>query len=323
MNRVNYFNYCEERLHVLAYRIEGRGKLNFLELNLHSENFYLHLFNAMFGWNLENLNAVKQNSEAIDLIDKIGRIIIQVSATSTKAKVDSALKKDLSSYAGYSFKFILIAKDATQLRDKTYANPHKLIFTPGDDIHDVPSILRVFNTLDIDKQRTVYELIKKELGEEVSPQKVESNLATVIHILSKEDLNRDDTSGFRADPFEIDRKIEENELKRAKAIIEDYKTHHSRVDRIYSEFNLQGVNKSVSVLDSIRRDYLVNQAQCSDDDLFFKIIECVVDRVQKSSNYTPIPIDELELCVNILVVDAFIRCKIFKNPVGPNDAASR
>jgi hypothetical protein len=31
----------------------------------------------------------------------------------------------------------------------------------------------------------------------------------------------------------------------------------------------------------------------------------------------------LNLCVRILVVDAFIRCKIFKNPIKPNDAHPR
>ena len=43
-----------------------------------------------------------------------------------------------------------------------------------------------------------------------------------------------------------------------------------------------------------------------------KVIDAVIEKTQNSMNYQPIPIDELELCVNILVVDAFIRCKIFK-----------
>ena len=33
-----------------------------------------------------------------------------------------------------------------------------------------------------------------------------------------------------------------------------------------------------------------------------------------STNYDGIPFEELELCVNILVVDAFIKCKIFESP---------
>lgn len=40
--------------------------------------------------------------------------------------------------------------------------------------------------------------------------------------------------------------------------------------------------------------------------------------IQNSKNYLQIPYEELEMCVGMVVVDAFIRCKIFKNPEGYN-----
>jgi len=92
--------------------------------------------------------------------------------------------------------------------------------------------------------------------------------------------------------------------------------HHTRVDKIYDEFNKLGVNKSKSVLSSIRSEYLKNKTTISDDDLFFMIIELVIEKIKGSANYKPIPYEELELCVKILIVDAFIRCKIFENPEG-------
>jgi hypothetical protein len=36
--------------------------------------------------------------------------------------------------------------------------------------------------------------------------------------------------------------------------------------------------------------------------------------IEESSNYRVLPFEELEMCVDILVVDAFMRCKIFENP---------
>ncbi len=83
MNRAYYFNFIEYKLCTLATRIEIRGKLNILDLNLHSENFYMNFCNELFGWQLKNMNAIKQNVEAIDLIDKSNQIIIQVSSTTT------------------------------------------------------------------------------------------------------------------------------------------------------------------------------------------------------------------------------------------------
>lgn len=321
MNRSLYFNIIEEKLSTLAVRIENRGKLNILDLHLLSENFYQHFFNELFGWKLENLNTIKANATAIDLIDQTNKIVIQVSATATKEKVESALSKDLSAYAGYAFKFISISKDASALRSMIFANPHNLIFTPQTDVYDIASILKKILVLDIDDQRRIAVFIKKELGSEVEPQKIESNLATIINILAKEDWNQS-ASVVETIPFEIDKKIDFNNLNKSRVIIDDYNIHYGRVDKIYSEFDRAGANKSTSVLHAIRQYYLAHMTRLSDDDLFFKIIECVADRIQSSANYAAIPSEELDLCVNILVVDSFIRCKIFRNPEGYANAPS-
>lgn len=312
MNRPIYFNYVEERLAVLSYRIEVRSKLNILDLHLHSEDFYLHFLNRVFGWRLENVNAFAPNTEAIDLIDRDRKIIIQVSATATKQKVESALAKDsLSSYEGYNFKFVSISKDASHLRGDRFSNPHELTFDPKSDVLDIPSILKAIKSLDISDQRGVHDFIREELGEQVSPERIETNLATVVTILAKEDLA---IAGFQVKAFEVERKIDFNKLSAAKIIINDYVVHHARVNRIYSEFAKQGANKSLSVLNAIRTVYLSNKPALSGDDLFFKVIDALIEKVQSSKNYQSIPLEELELCVNILAVDAFIRCKIFENP---------
>lgn len=61
MNRIGYYDYIDEKLHVLARRIVTGGKLNILSLHMHSENFYLYLFNLLYGYELENLNQSLQN----------------------------------------------------------------------------------------------------------------------------------------------------------------------------------------------------------------------------------------------------------------------
>lgn len=40
----------------------------------------------------------------------------------------------------------------------------------------------------IDKQREVFEFVKKELGNDVDVLKVDTNLATIINILASENL---------------------------------------------------------------------------------------------------------------------------------------
>jgi len=143
--------------------------------------------------------------------------------------------------------------------------------------------------------------------------KLVSNLAAIINILSKEDWDKSDSTS-EINSYEIDRKISHNKLNTAKVIIDDYLVHYGRVDKIYSEYDLLGNNKSSSVLSTIRQEYAKAKSRLNDDQLFFEVISKVQEKVLNSSNYTSIPFDELELCLNILVVDAFIRCKIFENP---------
>ena len=317
INRTKYYDYIEERLSTLATAINLNGKLNVLNLHNHAETFYLYLFKELFGWNLENLNKTKLNAEAIDLISHSPeKIIIQVSATCTKEKIESALKKKIiEDYKNkdYCFKFISISKDASELRKKTYANPYGISFNPSNDIHDIISILKHILSLDIEIQKKMHDFIKKELGQEVDIEKLDSNLATIINILSKEDLDKSDQP-ITINSFEIERKISFNNLNTAKRTINDYNIHHNRLDKIYSEFDASGVNKSSPVLATIRTEYIKNSEVKKDDELFDLIINNIQDKVIQSANFSKIPSDVLELCVNILVVDAFIRCKIFENP---------
>ena len=106
MNRSSYFNYIEEKITVLANRIERRGKLNILDLNIHSETFFADFLNLLLGLQLVNLNVIKHNVEGIDLIDLKGQVIAQVSSTCTKQKIEKSLESDiLLKYHGFSFKF--------------------------------------------------------------------------------------------------------------------------------------------------------------------------------------------------------------------------
>lgn len=322
MNRPNYFNVIEERLNLLALRISSRGRLNILDFHGHSENFYQYLLNEVYGWTVTNENDNQQNVEAIDLIDHTNKFVIQVSSTSSKQKIESSLSKDsMKNYVGYTFKFVSIARDVDDLRKDTFKTPHGISFTPSADIIDKNSILSKIRGLHINDQKRIYQFVKEELVAEIDPMKLESNLAAVINILAKEDWDKSE-SVSEINSFEIDRKISHNNLNAVKVIIDDYTVQYGRVDKIYTEFDSQGSNKSSSVLSTIRQEYAKAKSNLTDDQLFFAVISKVEEKILNSSNYTSIPFDELELCINILVVDAFIRCKIFENPDSYNYATT-
>ncbi|CAM3898775.1 SMEK domain-containing protein [Delftia tsuruhatensis] len=314
MNRSHIFDACEEHLSVLATRIALRGKLNILNLHLHCEDFYAGLLNRLYSLQLKNMNVYVQNAEGIDLIDAAAKVVLQVSATATKQKVNAALSKDLSAYKGHSFRFMSVSKDASHLRTETFANPHQLVFNPTTDVYDVASLLHIILHLDLSKQREVYAYLQEELSELGGDRILqESNLASIINVIAKENLTAKFCDTNIAD-FNVDEKIVFNKLDAAASMIEDYKVYSHIVDRIYTEFDNSGVNKSKSVLDTFRNIYLRLSTKYSGDELFFQIVEEVTKNIRGSSNFSRLPIEELSLSVNVIAVDAFIRCKIFKKP---------
>lgn len=316
MNRTRYYNYIEEKLNFLAYRIEKRGKINLLDLNIHSEAFFAELFNILYNYNLVNLNSIKQNVEGIDLVDTKNKVIIQVSATCTKEKIENSLNKVIYLfYQGYNFKFISISKEVSnKLRITEFENPYNLIFDSQKDILDSTTLLRYILNLEIDKQKILFEFIKKELGEEISTVKVDSNLAEIINVLAEEDLDLKNTK-INTTAFVIEDKINYNDLNGVRELINDYKIFSVKLDQKYTEFDREGINRSTSILQIIRRQYIKLRNEKKDsEEVFYGVVENIMKIIEESSNYRVLPFEELEMCVDILVVDAFMRCKIFENP---------
>lgn len=320
MKHSTYFNYIEEKLSALSYRIEVRGKINLLDLNIYSETFFAGLLNCLLGYKLKNINQIKQNTEGIDLVDEENKIVAQVSATCTKQKIEKSLEKKIlkEDYPDYKFKFIAICGDADKLKKKIYKNPNKIDFIPSEDIYDIKTLFKIMLNQNMSQLIETYEFVKNELGGEVDVVKIDSNLASIINILAKEDLSVKIVSP-EINPFEIEKKLIFNDLMPVQSLVDDYKIYYSKVAEKYKEFDKQGVNKSLSVLSTIRHSYIKLESKLTEpSDIFYAVIEDLVELIRNSKNYTEIPKDELELCVYILVVDAFIRCKIFKNPEGYN-----
>lgn len=316
MNRQSLFNYIEERLVVLAHRVEARGKLNILDLHLHSENFYRDFLNLLYGWKLENLNKVNQNVEAIDLIDNANKIVIQVSSTNTKKKIESALgKPSMAKYKGWSFKFVSIARSATYLRTKTFANPHSLNFLPTTDIIDIDSLLPEVFASKTDKLQEIETFIRKELGDDTKSTIIESDLTRIITMLAQVDWSTFDQIKLDNE-FQIDTKIDHNDLIKSKVVIKEYNIWQNTIRRIYSAFDAEGLNKSLFVLQKIRSFYLEYCCALKGDDLFDAVRNDVKTEIRKHASSGELTEESIDICSDIIVVDAFIRCKIFENPEG-------
>ena len=314
IKRAEYVGAMRNLLAKLVVAVRLGGKLNVLDLHIHSENFYLNFLNRLFGWKLVNLNMVQQNAPAVDLWFSDQKKIIQVSATCDKKKIESVLNnEELKKYAGYNFMFVGICEDASALRKKVYTNEHGVKFDPIVDIIDSASLLKKIEGLDIGAMKEMREYLEAELGGESRVERLTSNLAAIVSEIAKQDL-LEEAVDINSKAFEIERKISFNNLELVRDVIKDHATYHNILDKTYTSFDKEGGNVSTSVLGTIKSDYLKLTTTKKDADLLFAVIDRVEERVRESKNFESIPIEELELCARIIVVDAFIRCRIFENP---------
>jgi len=310
-----YVNDILGSLTELASNITARGKLNLTDIHVLSEDFYAGFLNIVYGLRLKNANAVHANAEGIDLIDEAGKVIIQVSATCSKQKIQHSLNEIGTKYAGYHFRFLpLIVGTASSQKKQTFNVPSGITFNPKSDIIEISMLVR---ELQADTTGTriadAAAFLRKNLRKSIpGNDRLMSGLEYVISELSKDGSDDPD---FDATPFRIEAKVAFNALSYGKDVINEYMSQYTKVSRIYAEYTRQGQNKSKSVLQKLHNIYLCHKQECTGDELFKRIAQELVSQVNASNMPAGFTVEELEMCVDILMVHAFMECKIFEKPL--------
>lgn len=232
-----------------------------------------------------------------------------------KGKIENSLNKVIYLfYQGYNFKFISISKEVSnKLRAIEFKNPYNLIFNSQEDILDSTKLLGYILSLGIDKQKVLFEFIKRTWRR----NKYSKSWFKFSHnykYISGRRLRFKNTK-INTTTFVIEDKINYNDLNGVRELINDYKIFSVKLDQKYTEFDREGINRSTSILQIIRRQYIKLRNEKKDsEEVFYGVVENIMKIIEESSNYRVLPFEELEMCVDILVVDAFMRCKIFENP---------
>jgi len=163
--------------------IQFNTKLDFYDINKISEGFSAKLLNAIFGYNLKDLNKVKKNFPGIDLGDDIhDKIAFQITSRTDFQKFKEALetfvKKDKNGKCladtftnGIKFLVISIEEIKKGKTDLTNIYPN---FNFGKDILKVEDLLPFIDDL-YDNDSTRFLLVKQVLEEQFS-NKVNNNL---------------------------------------------------------------------------------------------------------------------------------------------------
>ncbi len=315
MNRNIYVTKIKTLIDILKVEIKDSGKLNLLDINVHVEDFFRDLLNLIYGWQLQNMNQRNLNAAGGDLWYDDDKIVIQVSSTTTKDKIQSSIDKlSAEQFAGYRFKFLRIDGDVIKLRKESYNTHDGIVFNPSVDIIDISTLLNDITHLDIDCLRRVCELCEKEIVPLDTPKVTETDLAIVVKALATNVKNW--SKERRPIGFDVDKKIDFNHLEGKRRLINDYKLYIGRLNAVYGEFVDNATDYSFIILQTLSDMYSGYLGQFESNALFDKIVDNTRELALKSKSAKDIPVDRVNVCINVIVVDAFIRCRIFEDPEG-------
>lgn len=124
-------------------------------------------------------------------------------------------------------------------------------------------------------------------------------------------------------PPNPEEKILYNNIVRYKPIIEEYKVYHGKLNQIYSEIERNGSPKKELLLLNIRTLYLNEKKKYRDfnkvkehaDDIIAAIEKELWKIIENSNNTPDISYEEIQIGMLIILVDAFMRCKILEEPL--------
>ena len=113
----------------------------------------------------------------------------------------------------------------------------------------------------------------------------------------------------------IEEKIKYNDVKRYKLLIEEHKVYQGKLNTIYKEIERSDSRKKMLLLQSVRNFYLEERGkyehiQGNADN----ILDSVKEKIYQRITTTKLPIEAMELAILIIIVDAFMRCKILEEP---------
>lgn len=199
------------------------------------------------------------------------------------------------------------------MRGLKYNAPVGIKFAVDTDaIKDSESLLSDMQGLGVEELENILKILNSEFSLLSLEERKTSGLAIVIQYLSQEPYSYDDE--INSIPFEIDQKIKLNNLKELYDDFLNFVSNRDIVQKVYDTYDLEGKNKSLAVLHAIRKVYLELSEKESGLPLFRSISRQLYKKVADCPELKTFHREEIELYIDIIMYDAFIKCKIFKRP---------
>lgn len=150
-----------------------------------------------------------------------------------------------------------------------------------------------------------------------------SLLKTAIDAISNIDFETEPEK-VKTSAFNIDDKIKHNEIKRNKSLIDEYKIYYSKLNELYKELEIQGSFKKEKLLRNIRTIYLkikgkyvgdsmhpLGKIRENADSIIEDVESALIEAIENDSTRYE---EDVVFGISVIMVDAFMRCKILEEP---------
>jgi len=206
----------------------------------------------------------------------------------------------------------------TNMTDKERADYDNLILLCVDH-HTETDDVDTYTVVKLKQMKDEHEakIASRTLGR--SP----SMLRTAIDKISKIGLN-----GLKninaAKSFNITTKLDYNGVTHKRRLINELKVYYHKLNVLYDELDSVGSLKKEHLLDNIRHIYLdVSGRYTGQNDNYMPIIkqnsdaifEEVFNELLQLVDFGDISVEELSPALRVVMVDAFMRCKILEEPI--------
>jgi len=152
-------------------------------------------------------------------------------------------------------------------------------------------------------------------------------ISMIINAIADADEFEDDIPSIfdGAEAFKIEDKIKHNDIKRYRSLIDDYKIYNSKVSSLYRTLEEEGSFKKAKLLRRVKQIYsnvkgkyiqdgenpIVLIRENADDILDEVLSEMVKLAEHQASSFK----EDIDFGASIILVDAFMRCKVLEEPL--------
>ena len=299
----------------VAAKLKIEGRLNHMSTHVYCEDAITGILSATLGLSLVNANVFEHNMPGFDLIDSLNKTIVQVSTDASIGKIRHALGQNtLNNYKGYKLMFMFLVDSHPQYRNPQLKVPDSIDFSITEDVFDFSGLIaRIASLPDIRKIEEIHSLVEREFTPIPNQSKLPSGLAWVVNTLGDHALQA--AAPTKTAVFNIDAKIVTNGLEHTSSIIHEYAAYTYVLVGIYDEYSKGGKNRLLALSGLLRQRFAEVCLLTDDaDEQFHGLIHKLCKELEADLVATAVTREELVLYVTIVVVDAFMRCKIYEGP---------